>query len=67
MYVIENTLGVQNPVSVLKQFDISPMEMILIINTIHPKIKNFSIKNRLTRQYKALIDCNTAKDPSLLQ
>lgn len=63
-YILENTLGVQNPASSLRQFDISPMEMIEIIDTIHHKIKNLSIKNRLTRLNKALVESNLPQDPS---
>ena len=37
-------LGVQYPISVLKQFDMSSMEIIEIIDTIHQKIKNLNIK-----------------------
>ncbi|KAE9530685.1 hypothetical protein AGLY_011147 [Aphis glycines] len=61
-YIIENTLGMQNPASILNQFDISPMEMIEIIESIYPSIKNVSIKNRLTRLNKALIECNPSED-----
>ena len=63
-YILENTLGVQNPTSSLKQFDISPLEMIEIIDTIHPKIKNLSIKNRLTRLNRALAESNFPEDQS---
>ena len=61
-YIIENTLGVQNPTSILNQLDISPMEMIEIIDSIYPSIKNVSIKNRLTRLNKALFECNPSED-----
>lgn len=60
-YIIENTLGVQNPASILNQLDISPMEMIEIIDSIYPSIKNVSIKNRLTRLNKALVECNPSE------
>lgn len=61
-YIIENTLGVQNPTSILNQLDISPMEMIEIIDSIYPSIKNLSVKNRLTRLNKALVECNHSED-----
>ncbi|VVC44108.1 Zinc finger, CCHC-type [Cinara cedri] len=61
-YIIENTLGVQNPASILNQLDISPLEMIEIIDSIYPSIKNVSIKNRLTRLNKALVERNPSED-----
>ncbi|CAI6345631.1 unnamed protein product [Macrosiphum euphorbiae] len=48
-YIIENSLSVDHPSNILNQFNITPMEMIEILDTIRPKIKNLSIKNRLTR------------------
>jgi len=48
-YIIENSLSVDYPSNLLNQFNTTPMEMIEILDTIRPKIKNLSIKNRLTR------------------
>ena len=63
-YIIENTLSVHDPSSFLIQFDISPMEMIEILDTIRPKIKNLSIKNRLTRLCNSLLASSYDDNPS---
>ncbi|KAL4100873.1 hypothetical protein QTP88_020902 [Uroleucon formosanum] len=41
-FIIENTIGVPNPMSIIQPFNLSPMEMITIIDTIRPKIKNIN-------------------------
>jgi len=41
-HIIENTLSVQNPTSVLTPFNISSMEMIEILETVRPKIKAYA-------------------------
>lgn len=51
-FIIENTIGVPNPMSIIQPFNLSPMEMIEIIDTIRPKIKNTSIKNRISKLYQ---------------
>jgi len=55
-YIIENSLGVSNPDSVLKNFKITCLEMIEYLEIIKPKIKNQSMKNRLTRLCSSLLD-----------
>lgn len=61
-HIIENTFGAHNSVSVLKQIDISQMEIIKIIDSINLKIKNLSIKNTLTRLNKILVECTLTED-----
>lgn len=63
-YIIENTLSTQDPSSVLKEFNISSMEMIEILDTIRPKVKNPSIKNRLTRLSNSLLDITLGNNPT---
>jgi len=55
-YIIENTLTEQNPTSVLTTFNLSTMEMIEILETVRPKIKNLCIKNRLTKLANLLLE-----------
>jgi len=55
-YIIENSLSADDPSNLLNQFNIEPMEMIEILDTIRPKIKNLSIKNRLTRLCNSLVE-----------
>lgn len=63
-YIIENTLSTQDPSSVLKELNISSMEMIEILDTIRPKVKNPSIKNRLTRLSNSLLDITLGNNPT---
>eukprot|EP00102_Acyrthosiphon_pisum_P018398 XP_008190141.1 PREDICTED: uncharacterized protein LOC100572585 [Acyrthosiphon pisum] len=60
-YIIENTLSIQDPSSVLKEFNISWMEIIENLDTIRPKVKNLSIKNRLSRLSNSLLDITLAR------
>jgi len=66
-YIIENTLSIPNPSSVLKEFNIAPMEMIEILDSIRPKVKNLSIKNRLTRLSNSLLEITLCTDPTMEQ
>ncbi|CAI6362691.1 unnamed protein product [Macrosiphum euphorbiae] len=66
-YIIENTLSTQDPSSVLKEFNISWMEMIEILDTIRPKVKNLSIKNRLSRLSNSLLDITLGNNPTTEQ
>ncbi|KAL4088962.1 hypothetical protein QTP88_024040 [Uroleucon formosanum] len=60
-FIIENSLGVSNPASVLDDFNITCLEIIEIIEKIKPKINTPGIKNRLTRL------CNSLLDKALLE
>lgn len=66
-YIIENTLSNSNPITVLEPFNITCLEMIGIIDIIRPKIKNLSIKNRLTRLCNALLNNALSDDPPTSQ
>jgi len=55
-HIIENSLTVKNPNTVLTPFNLSAMEMIEILETVRPKIKNLCIKNRLTRLANLLLE-----------
>jgi len=62
-YIIENTLSEPNPSRIVEKFNITTMEMIVIIDTVRPKINNLSIKNRLTRLVNSLLSSLSA-DPT---
>jgi len=62
-YIIENTLSKPNPSRIVETFDISTMEMIVIIDTVRLIINNLSIKNRLTRLVNLFLLSLTA-DPT---
>ena len=64
-FIIENTIGVSNPMSIIQPFNLSPMEMIEIIDTIRPKIKNTSIKNRISKVYQLILDSTGSGDSAL--
>lgn len=66
-YIIENTLSIQDPSRVLKELNISSMEMIEILDTIRPKVKNLSVKNRLTRLSNSLLDITLGNNPNTEQ
>lgn len=55
-FIIENSIGVSNPDTVLNNFNITSFEMIEYIEIIKSKIRNQGIKNRLTRLCTALLD-----------
>ncbi|CAI6371118.1 unnamed protein product [Macrosiphum euphorbiae] len=47
-FIIENSLSVSNPASILDDFNITYLEMIEVIEKIKPTINTPGIKNRLT-------------------
>jgi len=63
-YIIENTLSVPDPTPTLVQFNISEFDIIEIIENIRPKLKNSSIKNRLTRLCNTLLEKALAIEPT---
>lgn len=66
-YIIENTLGVSNPVPVLEPFNITCLEMIEVIELIKPKITIPSLKNRMTRLCNSLLDKALTTEPSQIE
>lgn len=64
-FIIENTIGVPNPMSIIQPFNLSPMEMMEIIDTIRPKIKNTSFKNRISKLYQLILDSTGPEGPTL--
>jgi len=63
-YIIENSLGVSNPASILDDFNITCLEMIEVIEKIKPTINTPGIKNRLTRLCNSLLDKALSIKPS---
>ncbi|KAL4126295.1 hypothetical protein QTP88_010517 [Uroleucon formosanum] len=61
-HIIENTLTGQDPSGVLTPFNISSMEMIEILETVRPKIKNICIKNRLSSLANLLLELTPLSD-----
>jgi hypothetical protein len=55
-FLIENSIGISNPDAVLKNFNITNLEMIEMLEIIKPKIKIQTMKNRLTRLCNSLLD-----------
>jgi hypothetical protein len=55
-FIIENSIGISNPDAVLKNFNITNLEMIEMLEIIKPKIKIQNMKNRLTRLCNSLLD-----------
>jgi len=49
--------------SIIQPFNLSPMEMMEIIDTIRPKIKIASIKNRISKLYQIISDSIVSEDP----
>jgi len=62
-FIIENSIGIPNPMSIIQPFNLSPMEMMEIIDTIRPKIKIASIKNRISKLYQIISDSTVSEDP----
>ncbi|CAI6368795.1 unnamed protein product [Macrosiphum euphorbiae] len=62
-FIIENTIGVPNPMSIIQPFNLSAMEMIVIIDTIRPNIKNTAFKNRISKLYQIILDSTVSGDP----
>jgi len=63
-YIIENTLIVSDPTPTLEQFNITEFDIIEVIENVRPKLKNPSIKNRLTRLCNTLLEKALATDPN---
>lgn len=49
--------------SIIQPFNLSTMEMIVIIDTIRPKIKNTSFENRISKLYQIILDSTVSGDP----
>ncbi|KAF0715990.1 Uncharacterized protein FWK35_00037046 [Aphis craccivora] len=64
-FIIENSIGIPNPMCIIQPFNLSPMEMMEIIDTIRPKIKTANIKNRISKLYQNLSDSIVSEDPDL--
>jgi hypothetical protein len=62
-FIIENSLGVSNPASILDDFNITCLEMIEVIEKIKPIINTPGIKNRLTRLCNSLLDKALSTEP----
>lgn len=63
-FIIENSLGVPNPSSILDDFNITCLEMIEVIEKIKPSINTPGIKNRLTRLCNSLLDKALSTEPT---
>lgn len=63
-FIIENSLGVANPASILVDFNITCLEMIEVIEIIKPTINTPGIKNRLTRLCNSLLDKALSTEPN---
>jgi len=61
-YIIENTLSVPDPTPTLEQFNITEFDIIEVIENVRPKLKNLSIKNRLTRFCNIIFEKALATD-----
>lgn len=62
-FIIENSIGISNPISIIQPFNLSPIEMMEIIDTIRPKIKIASIKNRISKLYQIIADSIVSENP----
>jgi len=62
-YIIENTFSSADPTPTLEQFNITEFEIIEVIKNVRPKLKNPSIKNRLTRLCNTLLEKVLATEP----
>lgn len=63
-FIIENSLGVSNPASILDDFNITCLEMIEVIEKIKPTINTPGIKNRLTRLCNSLLEKALSTEPT---
>lgn len=63
-FIIENSLGITNPASILDDFNITCLEMIEVIEKIKPTINTPGIKNRLTRLCNSLLDKALSTKPT---
>lgn len=54
-------------IGILKPFDMLPIEMIEIVDTIYPIVKNKSVKNWPTRLCNSLLDIDLTDDPITTQ
>jgi len=63
-FIIENSLGVSNPASILDDFNITCLEMIEVIEKIKPTINTPGIKNRLTRLCNSLLEKALSTNPN---
>lgn len=63
-FIIENSLGVPNPSSILDDYNITCLEMIEVIEKIKPSINTPGIKNRLTHLCNSLLDKALSTEPT---
>jgi len=63
-FIIENSLGVPNPASILDDFNITCLEMFEVIEKIKPTINTPGIKNRLTRLCNSLLEKALSTKPT---
>ncbi|CAK9796158.1 Transposon TX1 uncharacterized 82 kDa protein [Anthophora quadrimaculata] len=62
---LENAFGALNPLEIAQDYTSNTLDIIKMLNRVHPLLKDRSIKNRTRRLYKKLLGQPTTETPTI--